>query len=185
MVEKRGFRCVLAEGSWSAEAGGGYQKGHPISLLEGHLWLPLVGHKLEVGTKGSCWSFIKSWTFWTECYRVIIWLSIVTRDSRLVPGLVTVHKRLAPWAVAADVEGWWSKFYFYIQVIVIFKFSFPFGHSLICKRLSNSGRTKDPDHDTRRLSSCLHNHSSCRIFLILLLYHHGNHLMRELLCRSL
>lgn len=74
------------------------------------IWLPLVGPKLEVGTKGSCWSFIKSWAFWTECYRVIIWLSIVTRDSRLVP----VNKRLALWAVAADGEGWWSKLYFYI-----------------------------------------------------------------------
>ena len=111
----------MAEGCWLVEAGGGYQKGHPISLLEGHIWLPLVGPKLEVGTKGSCWSFIKSWAFWTECFRIIIWLSIVTRDSRLVP----VDKRLAPWAVAADGKGWWSKLYFYIQVIVICKFSLP------------------------------------------------------------
>lgn len=153
-------------------------------MLEGHLWLPLVGPKLEIGTKGSCWPFIKSWAFWTECYRVIIWLSIVTRDSRLVP----VDKRLAPWAVVADGEGWWSKVYFYIKVTVKSVNSVscsPFGLSLICKRLSKSGRTRDPDHDTRRLSSCLYNHLCHKIFPILLLYHHGNHLMRELLCRSL
>lgn len=69
----------------------------------------------QVGSRDKMKSlFIKSWAFWTECYRVIIWLSIVTRDSRLVP----VDKRLAPWAVVADGEGWWSKVYFYIKVTV-------------------------------------------------------------------
>ena len=55
-------------------------------LSEGHIWLPLVGSKLEVGTKGSCRSFITSWVFGAECCRGY-WLAfcIVTRDSRLIP----------------------------------------------------------------------------------------------------
>lgn len=72
-----------------------------------------------------------------------------------------MDKRLAPWAVVADGGGWWSKVYFYIKVTVKSVNSvslFPFWSFSHLPRLSKSGRTRDPDHDTRRLSSCLYNH---------------------------
>ena len=179
--EIEGFRNRRCPG-WRRLLDGGIL----CDLSEGHIWLPLVGPKLEVGIKVCCRSFIRSWAFWAECCRGY-WLAfcIVIRDSRLIPGLVTVDERLAPcvgcsrWVRALFL--YIGHCHFYIQFL---------SSPLVILLLARGWPPIQEELEiqifaTWRLSSCLHNHLCCKIFLILLLYHHGNHLMRELLPRSI
>ena len=71
--KKEGFRCILAGGCWCGKAGGGNQKGTSYQFVRG-TYLASSGWS-QVGSRDQMkLLFIKSWAFWTECCRVIIWL---------------------------------------------------------------------------------------------------------------
>lgn len=77
MEKKGGFRCPLSGGCWFGDDVDGLPRCGLPNCLGKHVWLFLVGSKLEAETKiyRSYQAVIKPLPFWVYCYKGYYWAS--------------------------------------------------------------------------------------------------------------